>query len=450
MLGNKSLGIRHVFNLRDEHSCGRVLLLSGTLAGAVANQITTGIFLSGFLLNAGMSAAELGLLGSLSSVLCFSALLSPILFKRVTKRKYILCSLDIASQFIAVFATTLVPRFPVSHSIQFLLIAVFFAFGNGLRTLISPGYSAWHYQFIKSSETRTIFIIVQQILMGGVAAVTLLVSGMFSDYATRSGDPTVFFTRLRFAAFAIIIVETILFLLIKEYPYPEDDRKSASILSNLKNDPAVRKFAATIFIVFIWTFSTNFSAFAFDAYMINEIQAPYLLITVFTASSFVFMLLFSGIWRYVIRRISWFRTLGIGAFLYAPFCVVLGLVSAGNYHWLFPVVRVCQLFINVGVIISVNNMPYINMPKKGWVSGFSMYMFVLGIASFAGQLSGASIVSAGKSLNFRLFGNSYGIVTVLMVFQGVLFLLLSLYSILLRNRLEPSPDAAGNGVVNRA
>lgn len=430
--------LQMVFNLSEPAARGRVQIVLAGLCGAAIAGLSTGLFFTGFLLEAGLDVTDISLLGGIPLLMSLCTLFTPMLLCSFPRRKKILSISRLVSHFFSLVVLTMLPLLPAPKPVLFGLMAAAYVISNGANQLFVSGYSAWHFSFLPG-KVRAVYITTQQLVNAAVSAVTLLVTGVLSDMIGRSGDPAMFFRCIRLLAFGLAVLEVYIFSRPPEPVYREEDhaRHPLYIFSYAKKHI---KFMGTLVIVFLWNLAAFIGATPYEVYLLQDVGVPYYLISGLTASLFLYLAVFSTGWNRLIRKWNWLRTFAVAVMLYAPFSAALGFVTKANYRWMYPGVRGLQLVLFVGLSITVNNMAYINIPKTGQTAGFSLNIVVSNLGAFAGQMLSTALVRAGQNLRFELFGAAFGIVTVLLCMQGALQALSGLYALLRERALMPEED----------
>lgn len=415
-----------VFNFKSDKAKGRIVVLMTLMFNSIVANLTTGIFLTNFLLELDINIVQIGVIGFIPSVASIFSVFSPYLLAKLKKRKYA-CS--VAKFLYYVFsivcvnlmASTEMPSYQI-----YLLLLVFFFIANLSNTLIAgPGYMVWHFQFLEE-RVKTKYFSVQQLVATVMAAVTLLTSGVLSELVKNSGNQMQMMLILRYVAFFVGVLDCIVLALPKEFPYSKNTEEKSPIkmfFVALK----YKKFLLTVLISCLWNLCVFFAQSAFDVNLLNHIQVRYSLVTVINASLFLFFVFFSKFWTNIILKRSWLPTLKLAIFCYVGTIIGLSFVTNSNYIWLYTLMRLLQNFLTVGINITITNVPYLNLGEEDQTGCLSFYSFISSIFTLSGQALGTFIISKTQEISFGMFGGIYNNVTVLLWIQSILMFGLSVY-----------------------
>jgi len=89
-------------------------------------------------------------------------------------------------------------------------------------------------------------------------------------------------------------------------------------------------------------------------------------------------------------------------------------VTAANYTWLLPTLRLIQHFIGVGCNVAYANMAFINLPEKDQTNYIAFHTLVVNIAGFLGMMLGTSFVAAYPDIVVTVFGLQFTNVQMLL------------------------------------
>ena len=115
-------------------------------------------------------------------------------------------------------------------------------------------------------------------------------------------------------------------------------------------------------------------------------------------------------------------------------------VTAGNYLWLMPTVRLTQHFIGVGNNMTHENMVFINLPKADQTNYVAFHTLVTNIAAFLGLMAGTGFIAAFPDLQLTLGGFTFTNVQMLLWTQVLGEILIPIF--VLRNLPKLVPDEA--------
>lgn len=427
--------MRQLFNFHDERAKGRVCMLVLTVYTNIFTCINSGIFYTGFLSANDINIVNVGIINFLPFFAGMFSVFSPYILGHFKKRRAVLTVSRILYYFFSLFASTIMPNFVHDASLKILLFCIFVFVANLINALfVSPGYSAWHLNFIPE-DVRVNYFSVSQIIGSVVSSIFFLVSTLLTDRIGDVAQQGPMFATIRYITFACAIGETLFLMLPKEYPYVKIVKVNlASVFSlSFKN----RGFMGTMLIVFFWNFFQYAALTPTDYYLINNIGVKYTFIAIITLLYSVFLLALSPMWRKIINRHGWISVFGLTAAVQGCTNILYAFITPENYIPVMLIVRLTQHFIGVGLNLTYANVMYLRMPSEDRTSYISFYLFFASVAMFLGLLCGTTFVGLAENIAVNILGFTFYNVPLLMLFQAAGQITLGLISYACRKRLEP-------------
>lgn len=421
-------------NFKDELAAGRCyILLAGILTTVIIN-LTSGVFLTGFLLASGLNSVEIGALGCIPFLTALFNLLSPFALGRYERRKKAICFSRLIYYFIGVFLMTFVPWVFHNRLVVVVMIALCMIVSNSVNALYSTGLFAWHVNFLPE-KVRASYFTYQQVLNGIVSAMALVSSGWISDKMQNSGNSVMFFTGLRIVTFFICIVEVWLYYRPREFAVEKESGKTALLaIGTVFRDQ--REYSAVLIVVFFWNVTLYLPATATDIHVLQIVQVPYTLVTALNASIAVFLVLFAPFWKKCIQKCGWLKTFALATILYVPCCFAVGFVTKSNYRWLYTAARCAQQACYVGIVITYSNFPYLALRKENQTACSSAFSLINNLGSLTGQMLGTILLSYIVRFPIYLFGEFRETILPFVAIQGLGLCFLSVYSVWLHKYLD--------------
>ena len=418
-----SLEFFQVFNFKTHESRGRLVMLSSAILSSIFGYLTTGIFYTSFLIGNDIDIVDMGVLTYIPYTTSFLSLFAPMILERMKRRKIYLFVMQTLSHTINILGITLLPLFVQDKQMKLVGFGIIVFLSGALSALISSGYTVWHLNFIPD-EVRAKYYSVQQIISMVFAAITLLTSSTIADALSGTPRELEIITTFRYIGFALAIVQMILLLLPKEFPYPPVERvrfKDVFALP-LKNKP----FMFTMSIIAMWQFSATFSSL-FGYYLLNDCNASYTFINFTDAAYAIFLIVLSPFWVKFLRRKSWLRTFAITAFMIAPVEIFYSFANASNYIVILLIAKMTAHCIGVGQNLSYANIPNLALPAEGRSNYIVFYSLVLSFSSFLGTYTVTQMLALTEGITFNIFGAELVGVQILRMTGGILQGLVGLY-----------------------
>lgn len=230
--------LRYVYNVKDDLGKGRFcMLLSSVMAGLVG-QLSGGLFYTSFLLMYGLDKSRIGILTFIPYITCLLNLFSPILLERFKKRKWILVSGKMAFYTVNIIGITLLPMLVKDPDALLLWFVILIIIANAINQLFASGFSAWNANFLPDHVRVDYFNSASCINSAITFAITLAVSAIGDNLKGTPHEGTMLIA-IRFLAFALAIVDCLVWLIPKEYPYAKKPARNFPIYLRFHSETSV-------------------------------------------------------------------------------------------------------------------------------------------------------------------------------------------------------------------
>ena len=367
-----------IFSFRDDKSKGRVIQLSCSLLSTFYNVFITGIFYTGIMTLIPYAA---NLLSGFS----------PRLLSRFTRRKSILLAAKTVYYLLYIVMTTMMPQFVTDPQARKLLFIVIIAVATGFYALFGTGFTTWFYNFYPAdNERRTRYLTLLQIFSSILSSVILMTSGLITDALSNSPYQNQLILFFRYFAFALVIVENIIQIGAKEYPYKETENIKLREVFTLPF--GFKKYILCSFFMFGWCYLNNLNNGLWQYHLLNNMKFSYTLINAMSVTYTVVLLLFSPVWRKLIRRYSWIKTFGIAMILFVPTEFLFFSMAAGNTA-LYVTNSIIQNIVCVGINLAYANILYMNLPEENSTAHLTFNSIGCNVFAFFGMVTGTWISS---------------------------------------------------------
>ena len=390
---------------------------------SVISYLTAGIFYTGFLIGNDINIVDMGIITFLPYLASLFSLFTPLILEKMKKRKWYLCIMRMLYFTVNILGTTLLPVFVHDRDSKILGFGIIVFVAGVINALMASGFPVWHLNFIPE-EVRARYFSMQQILTMIISAITLLTSSSIADALNGTPYELEIITAFRYIAFALAVIEMVIMVLPKEYPYPQTEKvrlKNVLILP-LKNKP----FMFTMSIIAMWQFSSSLTSL-FSYYLLNDCHIPYIFINSMDAAYAVFLIICSPFWVKILKKWSWLKTFAIAAIMHLPTNIMYGFASPTNYVWLVLVVRMVQHVLGVGMNLAYANIQYIALPEGGRSNYIAFYNILVSVTALLGSFTATVFVDITQDITFNIFGIKIIGVQLLMMIFGLLQGLIGLY-----------------------
>lgn len=427
------------FNFRNDYGKARTALLASIIPQAMVSGFSGGIFYTGLLIGHGINIVNISILTMIPYIASLFTIFTPYILERFPKRRLLLSAARIAYYLINIIGITLLPQLVHDEAgrITGLIIIVFVSYA--INFLFS-GYGPWHMIYI-TADVRNTYYTAQTLVSNVSSSLVLLIASSIMDAIPEDAQLS-FITTLRYIAFGIALVEVWLLQLPKEPAYltSTDRPKFIDIFRRPLQD---KYFRVTLLILGIYQLFANLPTSALSTWLLEDVHASYLYITIVDSTFFLFVLFTSRIWNRflhtkgvckILVAVLISETLAVGAYAF---------VNHNNYLWLMTLVRFTQHFFSMAWSFGVNHIYYETMPPKDRTAHVSFYTLSQHLMVFVSMTLGTAIIAAMGDNTVRIFGQELTSVPILQLIKAVLMLLLAGIILLLRKRLEtPRPDTA--------
>lgn len=385
----------------DRMSCDRKRLLLCSYTSNVIANLVGGTFWTGFLLLMNADDAFIGTMTMIATAANMLQFFAPLLLERFTRRKGLLMALRGLMYLLNVVFVGVIPLFPAASQAKLMILAITVLVVNIANAVSSPGISIWHVQSVPEN-VRPYFYSIITMTVGGAVAVMNLAGSKLVDFMAARGMEYEGFMVLRGAAFALCLVEMVLYFRINEYPYESTGAKFRLrdlVLEPLHN----RRYLRTVAVTFLWNIAANLPGSYYTVYLLRNLNVSYSYIILISVINIPVTLFLTPVWRRVLAKHGWFKTLYLSIGVFLLHFIVLALVTKKTLI-LYPISQVMAYVFAVGINLSFTGIPYVNMPAKRQTAFIGFYSSAAYLAAFTGVTIGKYFVIFTEKMHFNLFG----------------------------------------------
>lgn len=432
-------GLHYVYNVKDDRGRGRLCMLFSSIMTGLVGQLSGGLFYTSFLLQYGLDKSRIGILTFVPYITCLLNIFSPWLLEHFKRRKFILAAGKFTYYTINIVGITLLPTLVKDSDALLLWFVALTILANAVNQLFASGYSAWNANFLPDNVRVDYFNTSSCINSAITFAITLIVS-FIGDKLTGTPHELFMLTLIRYIAFALAIVDCIIWLIPKEYPYATTAKAK---LSNIFTLPFKNKrFLGTIMIAASYTFVSNLPNATLNAYVLEDVGISYTLCNGINATYFLFFIFFSTMWKKFISKHYWFRAFGLALFLQASTYFAYSFVTA-NTVWLYVVVRFSQHVLGVIMNTIMASLPYVNLPDEDRTNYLSFHTILANLSAFLSMVIGTAFTGFMGDNVLTVFGLEFSSTQILLFACATGQVLVGLYSLWSNKRLTP-PELLAN------
>jgi hypothetical protein len=281
----------------------RIYYTTADSAAQTIIQLSGGTFLATLMSHSGISDANIGIITSLISFAALTQLFLINYLKQIKKYKFLVTVTALQRLLFAVLY--FIPMFMVRDSVKAFLIVVLYFIGQVFVQIGTPASQDWIASLVPSRLRGKYFSIKDSVAVFVVSSI-MLVSGMILDHFKKTNILTGFVI-IGVLIFILTVINVVGLSLMKEpkLSYVNDEgkemhgrlakkakeqvveEKSQSILSEIKEAVADRKFRKAFSLQCLFTLAFYICIPFNSSYMINDLSLPY---TFIMFISFIFNL----------------------------------------------------------------------------------------------------------------------------------------------------------------
>lgn len=386
----------------------RLFILDGVSINASV-VLTSGIFLSGYVVLLGGSDFLTALLNNSMAWASMAAIFCSLVFERMRKRKKVIVTLHFLARML-VCSIIFLPLILKNNNITLPILACMVIAGNILWSFFSIGSVVWMMDAVPQ-ETRKDFIYDRMFWLRISFTITTIVMGFILDAfnKTYTGFFIVFVTSLVFS-----VTDTVILMNIEEGESQVNiDRKI-----NFKNifepwgNKEYRKFLIFVFLFYVIIFS---SVSYNPLYLIKYMNFDYKFISTITVISYIFMIVSTSYWK----KAEWKRgikyVLRMGALFIILEVLVYAFLTRRTYFLLY-IAPVLSGIGNSGFNIAILNYRYDLMPENNKTIYEAWFTTIYGLGSMLAPIIGDYMITNIPLIKNILFEYSNFQLTYLITF----------------------------------
>jgi len=386
----------------------RLFILDGVSINASV-VLTSGIFLSGYVVLLGGSDFLTALLNNSMAWASIAAIFCSLVFERMRKRKKVIVTLHFLARML-VCSIIFLPLILKNNNITLPILACMVIAGNILWSFFSIGSVVWMMDAVPQ-ETRKDFIYDRMFWLRISFTITTIVMGFILDAfnKTYTGFFIVFVTSLVFS-----VTDTVILMNIEEGESQVNiDRKI-----NFKNifepwgNKEYRKFLIFVFLFYVIIFS---SVSYNPLYLIKYMNFDYKFISTITVISYIFMIVSTSYWK----KAEWKRgikyVLRMGALFIILEVLVYAFLTRRTYFLLY-IAPVLSGIGNSGFNIAILNYRYDLMPENNKTIYEAWFTTIYGLGSMLAPIIGDYMITNIPLIKNILFEYSNFQLTYLITF----------------------------------
>jgi Na+/melibiose symporter-like transporter len=412
---------RLFFNRKDERSYGRFAFFFDSLMNNFASIFASGAFYTAFLRLNDISMSDVGVMTYMPIIANISCIFAPFIFRNMKKRKAVLMAARIAYYLVNLVGVALVPILIRDAGVRVALMAFFLSFANVIWGLFVGGFADWELNFLPQDGTREDYYAYGGLICSIVSSVTSILAG-FAATALEATSPqtqNTWLFWLRIGGFAFILLDVLVFLRAKEYPYPPSDvhlKLKDIFVVPIKNKPFRR-------VMLLHTMISMGAAITGSSwtYYLMDLGLGYSTLSFLSSITPIMALILTPIALRFFKKMGCVNNIFLYRFIDIFVCLGYVFVVPATVRWLYPIIFVFAQLVTVGVNVANFNFIYMFMPEKDRLTYYSFYYSTATVMSFVGSFFGAQFITRTQGRVFSLLGIRFAPVQMLMLIQTLIF-----------------------------
>ena len=351
-------GMMHLTRvLKDESKKTRLMFI---IDGAIINAavvLTTGIFLSGYIVFLEGSDFLVGLLNNSLTWASVAAVFSFIILERMERRKKFLMTLLVISRILvcsSIFLPHIFGKGPVSLGILTAMVIV----GNVLWGVYAIGSSVWMMSSV-SKETRNEFVYIRVFWIRITFTLFTIIMGFVLDWSGKS-----------YTGFLIVFLTSMVLSLLDAFVLSNIKEPLNNVTANARLNPtlffeplAAKSYRNFLVFIFLFYSSLTISSSFTPLYLIRYLKFDYKFISIINVIAYIFMILCTGLWSRLESRKGLLFVFKITGLIAIVEFLIYGFLKSDTYFLLY----LSPLFAGVGYSgfnVAVFNHRYELMPDN--------------------------------------------------------------------------------------
>jgi MFS family permease len=356
----------------------RLFIIDGALINA-AVVLTSGVFLSGYIVLLGGSDFLVGLLNNSLTWASIAAVFSSILFERMVKRKPLLMTLLILSR-VLVCLTVFLPLFLGDSNAVLPLLTIMVVIGNVLFGIYSVGFVVWMMESFPR-DSRSDFVFHRMFWLRISFTLATIVMGYVLDW---SGKSYTGFLIVFLASLVLSLGDALTLLRIDESAHKTRQNRHVS-MAEFTAPLTCRPFRNYLLFISLYYLSLTISSSFSSLYLIRYLEFDYTFISFINVIAYFFMIVCTRLWGRLESRIGKNRVIILTGLIAIIEFLIYGFLTHDTYYLLY-LAPVFAGIGNSGFNVFTFNRRYELMPEEnrtlyeGWFGAFFGLSVLIGPA----------------------------------------------------------------------
>lgn len=366
-----------------------LFIFDGILINAAVT-LTTGFFLSGYLVTLKADDFLVGILNSAPTWSLIISLFSFLIFERMAARKPLLITMNMVSRFLKCSIVYL-PFLVKDNTTLIYLTTVMVIISNLIWSVYSVGIMVWMISLLPNNQTKSRYIYLRMFWLRVSFTVFSLVMGLLLDLFNKSltGFVIVFTVSL-----ILSLADSIVLMNVHE-PKNKIRKVTKKIeVASFLEPLTTKEYRQFLIFIFAFYFSLSLSSSFTSLYQIKYLKLNYSLISVIYTVSYITMIIGTRLWDRIETNKGQYFVLSASALLLASEFFLYGFMTQKTLL-LFLITPFLAGIGASGFNVATVNYRYSLMPEDGQRT---IYEGWFGAAMGLGSLLGPTVGSMIRNL----------------------------------------------------
>lgn len=411
-LTEKDYGISRNFSIAEGASARTILTL------------TSGAFLAGFASYLGSGDSFNGIIGAIPVLVGIVQLVSPIIFEKMEKRKWLVVLLNLMHRLLLGFMV-FIPFIAKGQTARLALVAVIYLISYMAVSFASPASAGWLIDLTPDS-IRGRYLSIRESYAFGAATVLALITGRVLDIFKDGGNEYGGFIVMFGFIFVLALGNFVMMSLMKEPPVKRN--KSELSLRKIITIPLKDLRFRKIVILFIfWNIGLQIAAPFFAVYMVTGLKLNYTYIMAVGMLGNLTNTLLVRLWGKMADRKSWLFVINLSILILAFTHFSWFFVNKSTALVLVPLLHITGGIAWAGIGISTFNIQFIYSPEEGRTVYIGFNAALGGLVGFLSTLAGSLLVLVFEYYKVSFYGFTIGNMQIIFALSGILLAVCAAY-----------------------
>ena len=377
----------------------RLLLIFDGILGNAAAILTTGVFLSGYIVYLDGSDFLTGLVNSSVNWASIAMLFSFLLFERLKRRKRLLITVNLAARLL-LCGSVFLPLMVDDKKTILPIVTVMVILASFLSALYGTGFVVWLFGVLPKDGNND-FIYLRMFWLRISFTVVTILGGFLVDLFHKGYAG---FLVLFSFSLCLSVMDTILLCKIKEPEYEVDGHvkpRFSMLLEPLRNE----RFRSYLVFAFLYYAVLTMSGTFTPVYLIRYMKFDYTFISTMNVIQYICMIGFTTLWRKVEAKKGVVHVFRITATIAVVEFLLYGFLTSRT-AWILVPATIMAGIGNSGFNITVLNYRYGIIPEKNRTVYESCFAGVVGLATLVSPIVGNYVMQRLPVVTNRVFEHS--------------------------------------------